>query len=228
MARLPRCSAAGFTHLVELRWSGDLISRMDAAMRAVLHRLLADALPRHGADLHAYALGRSRAVLLLTPKSDGSLARLVQDVSRRLAVHVRRAGGPAGPLLAGRFRSAILQPEVHLLDAMQFVEQLALREGHAAIASEWTSARAHCDGAADPMVTDHAGYWLTGNTPFEREARYRQRLAEPLAPQTQRRFERALNGGWPVGDEAFLQTLSPRLARPVVPRRPGRPRSEAK
>ena len=202
------------------------MSRMDATLLAVLHRLLADALPRHGAELHAYALGRSRAVLLLTPRTDEALGRLVQDVSRRLAVHVRRTGGPTGPLLAGRFRSAILQPEPHLLDAMQFVEQLALREGQAAIASEWTSAGAHCGGAADPLLTDHAGYWSTGNTPFEREARHRQRLAEPLAPQVQRRFESALNGGWPIGEDAFLQTLGARLARPVVPRRPGRPRSE--
>ena len=200
--------------------------RMDDALLAVLHRLLAEALGRHGIDLHAYALGRSRAVLLLTPKADESLARFVQDVSRRLAAHVRRDGGPAGRLMAGRFRSTIVQAESHLLDAMVYVEQSTWREGQSAMGREWTSAPAHCGGAADLLVSDHPLYWLSGNTPFEREARHRQRLSEPLGSAAQRVFESALTGGWPIGDRAFLQQLAARFDRPVVRRSPGRPRQQ--
>lgn len=225
MARQPRCAAAGLPHLLDLRWCAGVSARLGEHELDLLRVLLAGALPRHQVALHAYALGRSRALLLLTPQTAQAPARLVQDLSRRLAVEMRKLHGHAGPLLAGRFRSAIVQAEPHLLDAMQYVEQLPAREGEGAASWRWTSAAVHCGSASrDELVTDHPLYWRTGNTPFEREAHHRARLAEPLGESAARRLEVALAGGWPLGDEAFLQGLAQQLHRRLVPRAPGRPR----
>lgn len=211
-------------HLVELRWSADLIARMNAELLTALRRLLAAALRRHAVDLHAYGLGRSRAVLLLTPTTADGASRLVQDVCRRLAAEVRRPGASSGPLLAGRFRSTVLQPDRHLIDAMVYVEQTAAQEGESAVASAWTSAAVHCGAMPDTLVTDHPLYWLSGNTPFEREARHKLRLSEPMAEELRRQFEFAISGGWPLGDETFLRALAAQFDRPLVRRTPGRPR----
>lgn len=224
MARLPRCSAAGLLHLVELRWSADFTARVSTELLAALHRLLADAARRHSVDLHAYALGRSRALLLLTPKTGDGASRLVQDICRRLAAKARRSGAASGPLLAGRFRSTVLQPDRYLIDAMVYVEQLSARGGESAAESAWTSAPVHCGGVADPLVTDHPLYWLSGNTPFEREALHKRRLSEPLATEVRQQLDSAIHGGWPLGDEAFLRALAAQFDRPLIRRMPGRPR----
>lgn len=224
MARQPRCAAAGLLHLLELRWCASIAEHAGEAELDLQRRLLGAALSRHGVSLHAYALGRQRALLLLTPQASEGPSRLVQDVCRRLAVEMRRWHGHEGPMLAGRFRSAILQPELHLLDAVRYVEQLPAREGESAATWAWSSAAGHSGGARDELVTDHPVYWRTGNTPFEREALHRERLAEPLSEGLARRLDAALAGGWPLGDDAFLQELARQLHRRVVPRSAGRPR----
>lgn len=230
MARQPRCAAAGSLQLLDLRWCADIAARMDDADRDLQRELLAAATVRHGVALHAYGLGRSRALLLLTPDTAEGPAHLVQDLGRRMAGEMRRRHGHAGPLLAGRFRSAILQPERHLLEAMRFVEQLPWRDADAdgdAAAWRWSSAAVHRGSARDELVIDHPAYWRSGNTPFEREARHRERLAEPLSVQAVHALEAALSGGWPLGDAEFLEGLARQLRRRVTPRSPGRPRKQA-
>ena len=155
MARQPRCAAAGQLHLLDLRWCAAVASHLGAEELGLQRHLLAAALVRHGVILHAYALARTRTLLLLTPRDAEGPARLVQYLCRRLAASMRRVHAHTGPLLAGRFRSAIVQAEAHLLDAMLFVEQLPAREGEALGEWAWTSAVMHCGGARDELVTDH-------------------------------------------------------------------------
>lgn len=224
MARQPRCAAAGLLHLLELRWCASIVACAGTPELDLQRQLLGEAAPRHGVALHAYAFGRTRALLLLTPAAADGPSRLVQDLCRRLAVQMRQLHGHAGPLLAGRFRSVILQPEPHLLDAIRYVEQLPAREGEAAAGWRWSSAAMHCGGARDDLIADHTVYWRSGNTPFEREALHRVRLAEPLADDARLRLEAALAGGWPLGDEDFLQGLARQLHRRLAPRAAGRPR----
>ena len=68
------------------------------------------------------------------------------------AASMRRVHAHTGPLLAGR-RSAIVRADVHLLDAMLFVEQLPAREWRGARGMAWTSAVMHCGRARDELVT---------------------------------------------------------------------------
>jgi len=223
MARQPRCAADGLLHLVELRWCADVAARMSDSELALQRHWLGEALSTCHVALHAYALMPARTLLLLTPESADGLSRLAQAMGRRLAAEMRRRHGHRGPVMSGRFRSTILQPESCLLDAMQFVELMPARDGAAEAAGIWSSAEVHRGGAQDAIVSDHSVYWSTGNTPFEREMLHRARLAEGLRDDLVRRFEGALSGGWPVGDEGFLTALAQQLQRRVVPRAPGRP-----
>lgn len=224
MARQPRCSAAGQLQLLELRWCSAVSAWLGPEGFELQRQLLAAALTRHEMALHAYALGRSRSLLLLTPQEAAGPARLVQDLCRRFAATVRRVHGHDGPLLAGRFRSVVVQADLYLLDAMRYVEQLPMREGSALEDWAWSSVAVHCSGAREEFLRDHPLYWLTGNTPFEREQRHRTRLAEPLDERALRVFETSLAGGWPLGDERFLAALAQQLHRRLAPRSPGRPR----
>jgi putative transposase len=108
---------------------------------------------------------------------------------------------------------------------MRFVEQMPMRVAGSDPATwRWSSAPGHTGAARDPLITDHPVFWATGNTPFEREAHHRERLAEPLDETTLARFDGALAGGWPIGDSTFLAAVAQKTARRLVPRTPGRPR----
>ena len=87
-----------------------------------------------------------------------------------------------------------------------------------------SSAMHRLGGRRDPAVVDPPEYWRLGNTPFERESRYRDLLREPLPPAALAVLEAAVRGSWAMGGPGFLQGLVQNTARPVVPRPRGRPR----
>jgi putative transposase len=67
-------------------------------------------------------------------------------------------------------------------------------------------------------------YWALGNTPFEREAAYRELLEQALAATDVHAIEHALRGGWALGPPAFQQQVGSSADRPAAPRPRGRPR----
>ena len=69
----------------------------------------------------------------------------------------------------------------YLIAVMRYLELNPVRAGLAAEAAKypWSSCAHHVGIAPDLLITDHAVYWALGNTPFERQAQYRQALDEP-------------------------------------------------
>ena len=77
--------------------------------------------------------------------------------------------------------------------------------------------------ARDPLISESGSWWALGNTPFEREAAYRLLLNEGLGDRRAALLADACRKGWAWGDAAFLADLAQQTARPVQPRRRGRP-----
>jgi len=220
MARLPRLSVAGHLHLVMQRsHHGATVFQDDEDYRSYLDCLKA-ALPQHGVQVHAYALLPDRVLILATPQGDDSLARLLQTLGRRFGAGYNRRHQRSGSLWEGRFRSTVVEPSAYLLDCIRYVETAVTAEAQDLV---WSSAAHHAGRGADPLVTEHAEYWRLGNTPFEREARYRALVDEPLPAATRQRIGDACLKGWPLGSPAFLHGLESQAQRPVAPRRRGRP-----
>jgi putative transposase len=90
-----------------------------------------------------------------------------------------------------------------------------------------SSAPGRTGGRRDPAVVDPPEYWQLGNTPFERESRYRQLLAEPIGDVQARSLQAALRAGRAFGSAHFLGALAEQTARPLTPRPRGRPRLRA-
>jgi putative transposase len=76
----------------------------------------------------------------------------------------------------------------------------------------------------DALVTDHVDYWQDGNTPFARQAKYRERMAYGLSAGQNTRIEQALFGQWVLGEAAFLAQLESRASRRIAPAARGRPK----
>lgn len=221
MARLPRLAVAGQAHLALMLGHGAQPVFADDDDRRAFLAALRDAARQHGVAVHAYALQPTEVLLLLTPATSGALGALMQGLGRRYGAAFNRRHGRRGSLWAGRFRTAVVQPGAHLLDAMLHVDLQGVAAG--ADAAAWCSLGHHLGERRDPLITDCAAWWGLGNTPFEREAAYRRCVDDGLAPGRAAALADAVHKGWAVGDAAFLAALAQQSDRPVQPRPRGRP-----
>lgn len=189
-------------------------------------RLLADAAATHGLAVHAYALQDNHYRLLATPSTTEALSRTMQSLGRRYVSGFNRRHGRTGTLWDGRFRGGVIDPQRHLLACMCFIELSAVRSGLASQAGDypWSSAAHHLGRRRDPLVTDHPSYWALGNTPFDRQAAYRQLLEHGISDDEARRFSEAAQQSWAMGSAEFLSRLEAQTERPLQPRARGRPR----
>lgn len=219
MARLPRLVLPGLAHYIIQRSQGGQSVLAHEADRELLLALIARATAAHQVRLHAFALLDQEVQLLCTPPDVRALSRLMQDIGRRYVSAYNLRHGRSGPLWDGRFRCAVVEPGVAMLDV------LCLIDGHDATATEAprTTAGQRMGGPAVAAVGDPPEYWALGNTPFEREAAYRRCLADGLAPDRAAALAAAVHKGWAVGDAAFLAALAQQTDRPVQPRPRGRP-----
>lgn len=78
------------------------------------------------------------------------------------------------------------------------------------LASVRTSATHRTGGRRDPALVDPPVYWQLGNTPFDRESRYRELLADPLPAGQGEALEHAVRGSWAWGSSAFLEAAAGR------------------
>jgi putative transposase len=159
--------------------------------------------------------------LLATPAEADSLARLMQSLGRRYGAYFNRRHARSGGLWDGRFRATVIEPERHLLEAMVWVETPD-DAPHAGALAGASSLQHHVGTQQDLMVGDHAQYWALGNTPFERELAYRQRLASGLPLRVQAQLMDAALRGWPLGSAEFVAALAGVTERRLSPLPRGR------
>lgn len=227
MARLPRLYAPRIPQLAQVSFAQALASPSEPTPAADLTRLrewLGEEARQHQLALHGWLITPDRLCLLATPATAHSLSRVVQGMGRRMGASMLH-----GRVYESRYRNALLEPGRWVLPAMVWLECLPVSLGYVDHPTRWpwSSAAGHIGQHTDPLLTDHADYWSEGNTPFSRQANYRQRLdSGPSSTQCQQ-IETALFGQWALGERIFLTHLGRLASRRVVPAMRGRPRREA-
>ncbi len=190
---------------------------MDGKDRTLYRGALLEAARQAGVQVHAYSLWNSEAHLLATPGRADALGRLMQALGRRFVAAHHRRHGATGTLWEGRYHCALIEPGTTLLDVLTLVEGLATETG----ASSYDH---RGNGTADPLITELPEYWQLGNTPFDRQSLWRQRVDEGLSATRAQALYTAARGGWAIGSAAFAAQMSETAARPTAPRPRGRPR----
>ncbi len=230
MARLTRLCVPGWPHLVLQSGHNRQAVFEDDGDRQLFLELLQAAASTHGVAIHAYALLDNEVRLLATPTGEDSLSRMMQAVGRRYGSSFNRRHAHTGSLWEGRFRATVIEPERHLLACMCYVDQTPLPDegGTDSGRHAWSSAAHHLGDRVDPLVSDHLLYWALGNTPFEREAAYREILQQALTPAEALAILDAVKKGWPLGSPGFLAELSGSTPRRLTPLPRGRPRKMAR
>lgn len=175
--------------------------------------------------IHAFVLMPHCLHLLATPADEGGLAQAMQRTGRYYVPWFNAKYGRSGSLFQGRFRTSVIDAASYFIQCSQYIEFMPVRSQVAgdALGYAWSSYAHHAGVRPDPLVTDHALYWALGNTPFQREAAYKELVERPLtAPQLQV-IEGAVLKGWPLGADAFKADLEKKAQRQVLPAKRGRP-----
>lgn len=224
MARHPRLVVPGHAHHVLQRGvAGQPIFR-DEEDHTVFIAWLKNSAKRFGVGIHAYVLLPEAVQLLVTPREEEGLGRMMQWVGRQYVPWFNRKYQRAGALWSGRFRATVMDAATYLIPCSLFVERMPVVLGLTDDATQyrWSSCSHHANGVGDPLVTDHPLYWSLGNTPFDREAAYRALLGG-ATDAFDRKLREATGKPWALGSDQFVEKLEKQVSRPVAPRPRGRP-----
>jgi putative transposase len=107
-----------------------------------------------------------------------------KSLGRRYVRHVNAAERRTGTLWEGRYRAAAIDGEAHFISCMRYIELNPVRAGMVAHprAYRWSSFAANAEGAADPLLREHALYRTLGATPAVRRREYRALFRAALDP----------------------------------------------
>lgn len=225
MARLARLAVAGLVHHVLLLGHNAGAVFRDVDDRQAFVDLLREASGVSRVRVHGYVLLDAEVHLLMTPDDAEGLSRCVQALCRRHGARFNRRHERSGTLWDGRFRAAPIEPEPWLLNSLAIIETLPVRAGLVSRPGDfrWSSAAHHLGIRRDPLLVEHASFWALGNTPFEREMAWRQRLEQPPREAQASILLESIRKGWAVGSAEFLAQIAEHTARPLRPRPRGRP-----
>lgn len=225
MARLPRLVIPHQPHhVIQSGNDGQLIFREPEDYARYLGWLKGSA-KEYKVATHAYVLLPDSLHLLITPAGEEGLAQAMQRVGRYYVPWFNAKYGRSGSLFQGRFKTSVIEAAPYFLQCSQYIESSPVRAQLAddALAYPWSSYAHHAGVKPDPVITDHALYWALGNTPFQREAAYKDLAERPLTAAQLEAIEKGVLKGWPLGSEAFKLELQKKAKRQVLPAKRGRP-----
>ena len=225
MARLPRLTLPGHVHHVIQRGNNRQPIFLDAADREMMWSLLCDYAREHQVAVHAYVLMDNHFHLLATPQGERGLTLLMQALGRHYVRYFNQRHGRSGTLWEGRYRNALIQPELHLLSCMAYIDLNPVRDGMCTDPADfrWSSHGHYIGLRSDRLITPHALYWALGNTPFARDGAYAELVREGIGFTEQKALTDSALNGWALGDADFLASLQQSTERRVVKSRAGRP-----
>jgi putative transposase len=225
MARQPRLTVPDYPHHIIQRGNNrQAIFHKPADYQAYLGLLL-EASRQHQVAIHSYVLMTNHVHLLATPQDDTGLPLMMQQVGRSYVRLFNRQYERTGTLFEGRYKSTLIQTERYLLACMAYIDLNPVRAAMVALPQDygWSSYGHYIGARSDLLVTPHPQVWSLGNTPYAREAAYKELVqAGVSAADTQALTNTALRS-WALGDEVFLANLETSTQRRVRPGIKGRP-----
>lgn len=225
MARLARLTVPHQPHHILQRGvSGQSVFQAPEDYQIFLD-WLKNAAKQFAVAIHAYVLMPDHFHLLLTPSDDKGLGRMMQWAGRHYVPYFNLKYQRVGTLWQGRYRATVIEAERYFLMCSRYIELNPVRTGLCMTGLDypWSSYAHHVGAKVDPLITDHATYWALGNTPFQREASYKDLSEQAFAAKEVQILNDATLKGWALGSDAFKARLERQSMRRVAPIKRGRP-----
>ena len=176
--------------------------------------------------IHSYVLMPDHLHLLLTPSDETGLGKMMQWIGRHYVPYFNGKYQRQGTLWQGRYKATVLEAIPYLLRASLYIEANPVRSGlrSDAVDYPWSSYQHHIGLKTNPLITDHPAYWSLGNTPFQREAAYKEMMLNGLSASQIQALTNATLKAWMLGSDVFKAEMTKLTARRVEPIKRGRPR----
>lgn len=222
MPRPCRQTPGGFVYHVLNRANGRRTIFETKADYLAFEKILAEVQERTAMGILAWCVMPNHWHLVLWPERDGELSNFVQLVS---LTHVRRwhayrGTTGMGHLYQGRFKSFLVQDDVHFLTVCRYVEANALRSGLVTRAEDWLwGSLRHIRRPTD--TAPRVSRW-----PLARPSDWTATVNEAIASSALHDLRRCAARGTPYGDEIWVQARAQQLGLQSTLRPRGRPKRE--
>ncbi len=225
MARLPRLVIPNQPHHVIQRGNDRQLIFRDTSDYCAFLAWLREAAKQFKVAIHAYALMSNHLHLLVSPSDQQGLGRMMQWVGRHYVPYFNRKYARVGTLWQGRYRATVIDSERYFMTCSRYIELNPVSAGitHNPADYPWSSYNHHVGIKSDPLITDHSLYWALGNTPFQREAAYKELVEQALTPEEIEMLNKTTWKGGVLGSEQFQMALERQANRRVRAAKRGRP-----
>jgi len=219
MPRIARAVAAGFPHHIVQRGNNREKVFIDDEDREKYIDLLKKYSRKRDAQVLAYCLMTNHVHLLVKPKENESMYKMMQGVTLCYTQFANRKYNRTGRLWESRYHSCVVDKDSYLWSVARYIETNPVRAGMVKKAEDYaySSAQAHVIGKEDNILNEE----LIAET---QRKEYRAFIREKGAEKDRDLIRYHTRTGKPLGDEAFMKRMEKRTGRDLALRPRGRPR----
>jgi putative transposase len=228
MGRLPRAIADGLVYHALNRGNNRAAVFADDDDHLAFLQALAATKQRYPFRLLGYCLMTNHFHLLLRPEPGQSISRILQSLTVAHTWRYHKRHHTSGHVWQGRFKSPVIQADMHLLVVLRYIEANPLRARMVADPAEyrWSSFQLHGMGREDPLLSGFAEWEELGRIEAERRRRWRAKVRGEQDEAELEAVRRSLPGGRPFGSAAWAARMAERLGIALNPHPRGRPSQE--
>jgi putative transposase len=230
MARLQRLYLPGCAQHIIQRGNNHEACFYDEADYKAYLSFLKEAAQKYRVNIHAFVLMTNHVHLLVTPKDQYGVSRLMQAQGRKYVQYFNFTYDRSGTLWEGRYKSTLVDADEYLLTVYRYIELNPVRAEMVAHASEypWSSYQYNALGKPIQLLTAHPLYRELGKSDEERQYAYRSLFRGRMSERTLIEIRDASNKAWVLGNDRFKAQIEAKTGRRAIPLGRGGDRKSAK
>ncbi|MBT8055253.1 MAG: transposase [Xanthomonadales bacterium] len=196
-------------HVIQRGNNRQALFTSDADM-AVYANWLGDGALRFQVEVLGWVLMTNHVHLLLRPRADMAVSRLMQSMGRRYVAFFNYSYARSGTLFEGRYRSCLVQEDEYFLACLSYIELNPVRAGMVRDPGDyrWSSYRAHAFGAPVKFWTAHDLYLALGENSAAQQMAWRKQVGEAIDMDTIAKIRHCTNTGLVLGTEKFRDQVA--------------------
>lgn len=219
MARLPRLFLPDCAqHVIQRGNNREACFYGEEDYKAYLS-FLKDAAAKYQVAVHAFVLMTNHVHLLVTPRDEQGVSRMMQAQGRKYVQYFNFTYGRTGTLWEGRYKSTLVDADNYLLTVYRYIELNPVRASMVGHASEysWSSYQGNALGKPIQLLTPHPMYEQLGKTSAERQSAYRALFRGRMPERDLVAIREATNKAWALGDARFKAQIEASVGRRSAP-----------
>ncbi|MEZ5528349.1 MAG: transposase [Porticoccaceae bacterium] len=188
---------------------------------------LSDACHKHRVAVHAYVLMTNHVHLLLTPRGDEGVLKVMQSIGRRYVQYINRTYRRSGTLWEGRYKASLVDAENYLMACYRYIELNPVRASMVSHPGDyrWSSYGVNAGLRLRKRLEPQEVYLRLGPDEKSRCYAYRELFSIGLDKSQLHEIQRASAFSMPLGNSRFQEQIERALNRKLGHAKRGRPKA---